>query len=406
MTEDYDSRQQDFHADKSVELVAPATASKVELVISSPQNNNSLAGKAQVVTLSGPYTTFLLSGNVDDFNFSVRKRYSDFVWLRQRLQESYPGTLIPPLPAKQKMGRFTDEFIEHRRHQLELFLVRFLAIPSIALTGVTRSWLVTPCFSMGDLKSTYPATRSSVIRTGFEQFQEFVLKPNDRPHLASLRKGPPHLSTTMPSLLACRSYLLQYESYLTEMRKQLKDGIIKAQKELTAQLLAVTQTSNNLHSVLVDMVTRFKVRGVELRFADLEPIVSQRVPKLQNEQVSWSTILQSVLEALCEVSAMLEALESLTDLIKDYEELSVAPSRRESTVEGVIRQATVNFKSWWEDKAQLDVNAVKLVDLECLREWCLLAADFFVEVELPRFSNAMNLKLGRFDLCFEVEQAL
>ena len=149
-----------------------------------------------------------------------------------------------------------------------------------------------------------------------------------------------------------------------------------------------------------------EVRGVELRFADLEPIVSQRVPKLQNEQVSWSTILQSVLEALCEVSAMLEALESLTDLIKDYEELSVAPSRRESTVEGVIRQATVNFKSWWEDKAQLDVNAVKLVDLECLREWCLLAADFFVEVELPRFSNAMNLKLGRFDLCFEVEQAL
>lgn len=55
----------DYRAEKSIELVGIPSGVDVEVVVSSPQNNNSL---------SGPYTTYLLSGNVGDFNFSVRKR--------------------------------------------------------------------------------------------------------------------------------------------------------------------------------------------------------------------------------------------------------------------------------------------------------------------------------------------
>jgi hypothetical protein len=35
---------------------------------------------------------------------SVRRRYSDFVWLNGQLQEEFPACIVPPLPAKQRMG--------------------------------------------------------------------------------------------------------------------------------------------------------------------------------------------------------------------------------------------------------------------------------------------------------------
>eukprot|EP00941_MAST-03F_sp_MAST-3F-sp1_P004895 g4895.t1 len=55
---------------------------------------------------------------------SVIRRYSDFVWLQERLQILYPGYVIPPLPEKKQLGRFDPEFIEVRRKYLQRFLKR------------------------------------------------------------------------------------------------------------------------------------------------------------------------------------------------------------------------------------------------------------------------------------------
>ena len=54
----------------------------------------------------------------------VRHRFSEFVKLRTELVSSGPGVVIPPLPDKQVMNRFTKEFIEKRRNQLQVFLQR------------------------------------------------------------------------------------------------------------------------------------------------------------------------------------------------------------------------------------------------------------------------------------------
>ena len=35
----------------------------------------------------------------------VIRRYSDFVWLRDRLAEKYKGIFIPPLPEKSAVGK-------------------------------------------------------------------------------------------------------------------------------------------------------------------------------------------------------------------------------------------------------------------------------------------------------------
>lgn len=31
----------------------------------------------------------------DDSEYSVRRRYNDFLWLRQKLEETYPAHLVP-----------------------------------------------------------------------------------------------------------------------------------------------------------------------------------------------------------------------------------------------------------------------------------------------------------------------
>lgn len=58
----------------------------------------------------------------------VERRYSDFVWLHQRLQMEHPGMIVPPLPEKELvgkfLGRFDPAFIESRRRALETSLHR------------------------------------------------------------------------------------------------------------------------------------------------------------------------------------------------------------------------------------------------------------------------------------------
>lgn len=55
---------------------------------------------------------------------SVVRRYSDFEWLAKELAKNFPGIIIPPVPDKQAVGRFQDEFVESRRRSLEKFLIR------------------------------------------------------------------------------------------------------------------------------------------------------------------------------------------------------------------------------------------------------------------------------------------
>jgi sorting nexin-1/2 len=56
--------------------------------------------------------------------FSVLRRFNDFVWLHDQLNFSHPGAIVPPLPEKQAVGRFTPEFVECRRRALEKFMAR------------------------------------------------------------------------------------------------------------------------------------------------------------------------------------------------------------------------------------------------------------------------------------------
>ena len=79
--------------------------------------------EAQVVDggfFSRNYVTYLIE--TIPFDIKVRKRYSDFEWLRNILCIIYPNVTIPPMPKKNFSSRFNEEFINKRLRSLEKFL--------------------------------------------------------------------------------------------------------------------------------------------------------------------------------------------------------------------------------------------------------------------------------------------
>jgi sorting nexin-1/2 len=70
---------------------------------------------------------------LNNTNYSaVLRRYSDFLWLYERLHAERAGAIVPPLPEKQPVGRFSASFVEDRRAKLEVFLRRLAVHPELA----------------------------------------------------------------------------------------------------------------------------------------------------------------------------------------------------------------------------------------------------------------------------------
>ena len=93
---------------------------------------NELNDKKITVVIKNPkpvVTNFLSSNYVEyevetkEMNWIVKRRYSDFEWLRQVLSRFNPGHMIPPLPSK-KIGsrRFELDFIAKRMKFLQKFI--------------------------------------------------------------------------------------------------------------------------------------------------------------------------------------------------------------------------------------------------------------------------------------------
>ncbi|KAI8340084.1 Phox homologous domain-containing protein [Chlamydoabsidia padenii] len=83
---------------------------------------------------------------------SVRRRYSDFEWLKDYLDRETSRVTIPPLPGKIFTNRFEDHIIEQRREGLERFL-QIVAGHPLLQTGskVMAAFIQDPSFT----KETY-----------------------------------------------------------------------------------------------------------------------------------------------------------------------------------------------------------------------------------------------------------
>lgn len=70
--------------------------------------------------------------------YSVIRRFNDFSWLRSQLREALPYLIVPALPEKQQIGRFSEDFIAVRHRALQRWVDRISVHPEITSTGESQ----------------------------------------------------------------------------------------------------------------------------------------------------------------------------------------------------------------------------------------------------------------------------
>jgi len=113
------------------------------------------------------YVTYVVfTKNTDNTNASIARRYSDFSWLHEMLKNDFRNTLIPPLPEKAIFDRFSPEFVEYRRKELERFLKRVLSHPHLS-----KSPHVTKFLTASDAAMELERSKPKIVVTQQQQQQ-------------------------------------------------------------------------------------------------------------------------------------------------------------------------------------------------------------------------------------------
>ncbi|MCJ1350391.1 MAG: intercellular trafficking and secretion [Icmadophila ericetorum] len=128
------------------------------------------------------YVSYLVSTSTDfksfqKSQFSVRRRFTDFVFLYKTLSREYPACAVPPLPDKHKMeyvrgDRFGPDFTQRRAHSLHRFLKRLTLHPVLRRATLLIIFLESPDWN-AHMRSR-PSRGSSVSEQGNSVFDNFA----------------------------------------------------------------------------------------------------------------------------------------------------------------------------------------------------------------------------------------
>lgn len=162
----------------------------------------------------------------------VIRRYSDFVWLHDRLFEKYKGIFIPPLPEKSTVEkfRFSAEFIEMRRQALDVFVNRIASHHELRQSD--------------DLRIFLQADEQTMDRARFQETGIFKKKPADLIQIFKdvqskvsdvvLGKEKPVEEST-PEYEKMKNYIFELEDHLAEAQKHAY-RLVKRHRELGESL--------------------------------------------------------------------------------------------------------------------------------------------------------------------------
>lgn len=96
----------------------------------------------------------------------VIRRFSDWEWLHTSLTADLAGQLLPALPDKALMGRFSPEFVEERRRALQLFLQRCMDHAVIRRHEMLRLFLTGTDVALGAAKQLQSAQSKPLASAG------------------------------------------------------------------------------------------------------------------------------------------------------------------------------------------------------------------------------------------------
>ncbi|TKY53115.1 Sorting nexin 1 [Spatholobus suberectus] len=162
----------------------------------------------------------------------VIRRYSDFVWLRDRLFEKYKGIFIPPLPEKSAVEkfRFSAEFIEMRRQALDIFVNRIASHHELQQSEDLRLFLQAEEETMERLRSQETGIFKKKPADLMQIFKDVQSKVSD----VVLGKEKP-VEESDPEYEKMKHYVFELENHLAEAQKHAY-RLVKRHRELGQSL--------------------------------------------------------------------------------------------------------------------------------------------------------------------------
>ncbi|KAJ6803264.1 sorting nexin 1-like [Iris pallida] len=162
----------------------------------------------------------------------VIRRYSDFVWLRDRLADKYKGIFIPPLPEKSTVEkfRFSAEFIEMRRQALDIFINRVASHPELKQSEDLRIFLQEDEETMERARTQETGIFKKKPADFMQLFKDVQSKVTD----VVLGKEKP-IEESNPEYEKLKHYIFELEDHLAEAQKQAF-RLVKRHKELGQSL--------------------------------------------------------------------------------------------------------------------------------------------------------------------------
>lgn len=161
----------------------------------------------------------------------VIRRFRDFAWLWQRLQDTNRGIIVPPLPEKSAVQKFqmTTEFIESRRRALQVFINRVAAHPSLNRSKELQLFLETSEDEFAhEVARAQMEQGGSAKKTLASTLQLF----KDLGHsTANLMSGKHDDEEEDPDYIKVREYVTQLETHLAEVHRQ-SQRLIERQSKL------------------------------------------------------------------------------------------------------------------------------------------------------------------------------
>ncbi|GAB7332067.1 hypothetical protein MBLNU13_g03957t1 [Cladosporium sp. NU13] len=185
---DYDQpewRQAGPHADAQ-DLAGPGEHGMLECTVTQPQKEGEGTQNA--------YVSYLVTTDTDFKSFqashqTVRRRFTDFIFLYKTLVKEYPQCAVPPVPDKQNMSYvrgagFSPDFMARRAHSLQRFLKRLTLHPVLRRSTIltlfleSNDWNATMRSRPTRGLSSSDGTSGGVLETWTDSFLNAFTKPH------------------------------------------------------------------------------------------------------------------------------------------------------------------------------------------------------------------------------------
>lgn len=161
LDEEEQRRQSRLEADRHFVSSGPSWKEKVPpfriLVHSASKRSSMFSGAFTIYSVTSFFHSPPGEGDEGDdvdpedpiASVTVQRRFSHFVILHTALTRRLPGIALPPLPEKQYAGRFSDDFVEARRGDLERYINKVVRHPVARYAEILTFFLSCESDSVG-----------------------------------------------------------------------------------------------------------------------------------------------------------------------------------------------------------------------------------------------------------------